>query len=130
MGAEMSELSDLDKRHVLIVDDEESMRTLVRRMLTRLDPAALVEAEGAEQALERVKAASTPIDLVVCDWNMPGMSGIELFKHIRSMRLGLPFLMLTGRNDAGSVIETKRAGVPGYAVKPISPNELRRKVVH
>lgn len=126
----MSASPSLEGRQVLIVDDDASMRTLVRRMLARMKITGLFEAGGGEQALQQINAAPAPIDLVICDWNMPGMSGIELFDRVHALKPGLPFLMLTGRADANSVIAAKRAGVPAYIVKPISPEELRTKVAY
>lgn len=126
----MSASPSLEGRQVLIVDDDASMRTLVRRMLARMRITGLFEADGGAQALQQIEAAPAPIDLVICDWNMPGMSGIELFDRVHALKPGLPFLMLTGRADANSVIAAKRAGVPAYIVKPISPEELRTKVAY
>ena len=119
----------LDTKRVLIVDDDAPTRTLIRRVLTRMKIAAPEEAASGEQALERLAAATPEIDLVICDWTMPGMSGIELFDRIRAVKPGLPFLMLTGRADIASVATAKNAGVPAYIVKPISPEELKTKIV-
>src|SRR6185437_14205057 len=91
--------SGLDGVTVLVVDDDEAMRTLVCRMLKRMKIGQVVEAEGGPQALERLAATPDSIGIVVCDWNMPGMSGMELFKQVHAERPALPFLMLTGRAD-------------------------------
>lgn len=124
MGASLN----LEGKTVMIVDDDQTMRVLIRRMLTRMKITNLVEAEGGAQALQQIEQSPSPFDLVICDWNMPGMSGIELFDRVHALKPGLPFLMLTGRSDANSVIAAKRAGVPAYIVKPISPEELRTKI--
>lgn len=118
----------LDGVTVLVVDDDEAMRTLVCRMLKRMKIGQVLEAEGGPQALERLAATPDSIGIVVCDWNMPGMSGIEFFDRVHAVQPALPFLMLTGRADASSVIAAKKAGVPAYIVKPISPQELRTKI--
>ncbi|HWI26387.1 MAG TPA: response regulator [Stellaceae bacterium] len=120
--------SGLDGVTVLVVDDDEAMRTLVCRMLKRMKIGQVVEAEGGPQALERLAATPDSIGIVVCDWNMPGMSGMELFKQVHAERPALPFLMLTGRADLDSVVAAKKAGVHGYIVKPISPQELKTKI--
>jgi two-component system, chemotaxis family, chemotaxis protein CheY len=116
----------IEDKKVLIVDDDASMRALIRRMLGRMKITNMIEAEGGEQALKRLKTA--PIDLVICDWNMPGMSGLELYGRARSFNPNLPFLMLTGRADPESQIAAKRAGIAAYMVKPISPVELKIKI--
>jgi two-component system, chemotaxis family, chemotaxis protein CheY len=124
----MSGAPSLEGKTVMIVDDDQTMRMLIRRMLARMKIANLIEAEGAEQALKQFEQASSACDLIISDWNMPGMSGIEFYDRIHAIKPDLPFLMLTGRADAGSVIAAKKAGIPAYVVKPISPEELRTKI--
>jgi len=111
---------------ILIVEDEEPMRALLSRMLSRMSVAAVVEAASGPQGLERVEA--DPIDLVICDWNMPEMSGMEFFDRVHAMKPQLPFLMVTGRSDASSIVTAKRAGIAAYIVKPISQRELQAKI--
>ncbi len=124
----MSGAPSLEGKTVMIVDDDQTMRTLIRRMLSRMRITNLIEADGGAQALERLEQAPEPCDLIICDWNMPGMSGIELFDRVHALNPDLPFLMLTGRADANSVVAAKRAGVPAYIVKPIAPDELKTKI--
>jgi len=111
---------------VLIVDDDENMRLLIRRMLTRMKITRLAEAADGREALERLRVA--PVDLVICDWNMAGMTGMELFSEARSIRPGLNFVMLTGRPDPESAAAAKQAGVAGYLVKPVSPDEFKSAI--
>lgn len=120
--------ASLEGKTIMIVDDDQTMRMLIRRMLTRMKITNLVEASGGDDALKQLELASSPFDLIICDWNMPGMSGIELFDRVSALKPGLPFLMLTGRADANSVIAAKKAGVAAYIVKPISPDELKTKI--
>jgi two-component system, chemotaxis family, chemotaxis protein CheY len=124
----MTSSPELQDKRILIVDDDEATRSLVRRVLKRMKIGNLQEAAGGEQAIACLNETSEDIDLVICDWNMPGMSGIELFDRVHAMRPELPFLMLTGRADATSVIAAKKAGIPAYIVKPIFPDELKTKV--
>jgi two-component system, chemotaxis family, chemotaxis protein CheY len=124
----MSGAPGLEGKTVMIVDDDQTMRMLIRRMLGRMKIANLIEAEGGEQALKQFEQGPSACDLIISDWNMPGMSGIEFFDRIHAIKPDLPFLMLTGRSDAGSVIAAKKAGIPAYIVKPISPEELRTKI--
>jgi DNA-binding response OmpR family regulator len=113
---------------VLVVDDDDTMRQLMRRMLTRMNARGILTASGGDEALSIVENAIDPIDIVIADWNMPGMSGLELFGRIRAIRPRLPFLLLTGRDDARSIIAAKTTGVPAYLVKPVSPHELHAKI--
>ncbi len=123
----MSRATRIEDKQILIVDDDASMRTLIQRMLARMKIARSIEAEGGEQALQRL--ASTPVDLVICDWNMPGMSGMELFRQARSLRPGLPFLMLTGRADPDSQGAARQAGVAAFMIKPFSSPDLKAQVL-
>lgn len=118
--------ASLEGKRVLIVDDSADMRLLVRRMLTRMKITQLAEAEDGAQALEQLRSA--PVDLVVCDWNMEGMTGMELFGRARSIRPCLPFLMLTGHSDPGSEAAARQAGVAAYMVKPVSADEFKAKI--
>jgi two-component system chemotaxis response regulator CheY len=68
------------------------------------------------------------IDLVLCDWNMPGRSGLELLQQVRSVGLEVPFVMVTGRADKESVIAAKDAGVTAYISKPFSAAQLEAKM--
>jgi two-component system chemotaxis response regulator CheY len=112
--------------NILVVEDEETMRTLLARMLQRLHVARVVEAASGSAGLAQVGAQ--PIDLVICDWNMPEMSGMEFFDRVHADHPALPFLMVTGRADAGSIVAAKRAGIAAYIVKPISQRELKAKI--
>jgi len=123
----LSENSQLSTLRVMVVDDDDSMRMLVGRMLQRIGIESVVEAAGGEEALALLQTAA-PVDLVICDWNMPGMSGIELFTRVAAFRPDLFFLLVTGRDDDVSREAARNAGVSGYLVKPISREMLRDKI--
>ena len=118
----MTAPAGIENKRILIVDDEASMRTLIRRMLSRMGMANLLEAASGAEALQLL--AATPVDLVICDWNMPAMSGMELFQRARSLKPDLVFLMLTGRADAESHAAARQAGVAAFLVKPIAAPDL------
>jgi two-component system, chemotaxis family, chemotaxis protein CheY len=126
----MSDWPVLAGKTVMVVDDDEMMRTLLRRMLARMKITSLIEARGGVQALQQLEQAAPPCDLIISDWTMPGMTGIELFDRVHALKPHMPFLLLTGRADAESMIAAKRAGVPAYIVKPISPDDLKAQVSH
>ena len=119
--------SPLENLTILLIEDDESMRTLVERMLSRLKIKVVAKQDGPA-ALQVLQAATQPVDLIICDWNMPGMSGMDVFEQARALRPELPFLMLTGRADLDSVVSAKKAGVAGYIVKPISLPALKTKL--
>jgi two-component system chemotaxis response regulator CheY len=119
----MSVAAGFEGKKILVVDDDASMRLLMRRMLSRMGIANIVEAESGAHALQLL--ATAPVDLVLCDWNMPAMSGMELFQRARSLRPDLLFLMLTGRADAESHAAARKAGVAAFMVKPIAAPDLK-----
>jgi two-component system, chemotaxis family, chemotaxis protein CheY len=113
---------------ILVVDDDEDMRQLICAMLRRMNIDLIVEAQSGEEALERLAAAREPFSIVICDWEMPRMSGLDLFRQVHASYPKLAFLMLTGRTDLESVVAAKKAGIMGYLVKPVSPLQLRAKI--
>ena len=123
----MTAPAGIENKRILIVDDEASMRTLIRRTLSRMGMANLLEAASGAEALKLLVA--TPVDLVMCDWNMPAMSGMELFQRARSLKPDLVFLMLTGRADAESHAAARQAGVAAFLVKPIAAPDLKIQLV-
>jgi two-component system chemotaxis response regulator CheY len=111
----------------LIVDDEPMALRLLERLLDGFGAGPIATAEDGYEALEVIKARGAP-DVVICDWAMPRMSGLELLQRVRTTNAELPFLMLTGSADIKSVMEAKRNGVTAYIKKPFSREELQRKL--
>lgn len=125
MAKEAKQFSDLK---ILIVEDQADARALMRNMMTELGITQVFEAPDGRQGLSFVDAAFDFVDIIVCDWNMPGMSGVEFLRQIRTVDPGFPFLMVTGRSDMDSVVEAKSSGVTGYIRKPFSPAQLEAKL--
>jgi DNA-binding NtrC family response regulator len=115
------------QKHVLVVDDDSTMRELICRTLKRMQIGTVEEAESGERALTRLQGQRA--DLVICDWDMAGMSGLELFQAMAATGASMPFLMLTGRGDVESIIAAKSAGIPAYILKPVTSQELKQKVL-
>lgn len=124
----MPKLEGIKKLKILVVDDQPDMRSMVRGMLGDMGITQIFEASDGREALSFADAAIDMIDIVICDWNMPKLSGIELLRQMRSVMPDLPFLMLTGRGDLDSVAEAKSAGVTAYIRKPFSPANLEIKL--
>jgi CheY-like chemotaxis protein len=124
----MTKPSSLTGLRVLVVDDDATTRTLVCRTLQRMKVIATFEADSGEQALEALASDGREVDLVISDWTMPGMTGLDLFRQLRADKPELMFLMLTGRADHESLAIARQAGVPAFAIKPISAQELRAKI--
>ena len=118
----------LDKLRVMIVDDQPDMRAMIRHMMAELGINQIFEAADGKQALSFVDDALDLIDLIICDWNMPTISGVEVLRQLRSVGCDMPFLMITGRSDFNSVSEAKSSGVTAYIRKPFSLDELEAKI--
>jgi len=113
---------------ILVVDDFSTMRRIIKNLLRDLGYNNTEEADDGNSALPILKAGD--FDFLVTDWNMPGMSGIELLKAVRSdERLeSLPVLMVTAESKREQIIEAAQAGVNGYIVKPFTAITLREKL--
>lgn len=117
-----------DELKVLLVEDQIEAKAMIRNMLTELGVNQVFEATNGREALEFMDSAFEFVNLVMCDWNMPSMSGVELLRQLRTVDGEVPFLMVTGRTDLESVIEAKSSGVTGYIAKPFSPQQLEAKL--
>jgi two-component system chemotaxis response regulator CheY len=113
---------------VLIVDDASAMRRIVRGLLKELGFKHMREAENGQMALAQLKKKKA--DFVVCDWNMPIMTGIDLLKEIRAddALKATPFLMVTAEAKQENIIAAVQAGVSNYIVKPFNAQTLQEKL--
>jgi two-component system chemotaxis response regulator CheY len=112
----------------MVVDDFSTMRRIVRKILKDLQFRDIIEAENGLAALRLLE--SNKVDLIVSDWNMPTMTGLELLKRVRAdERLkGVPFLMVTAEAQKENIIEAIQAKVSNYVVKPFSPAAFAEKL--
>jgi len=113
---------------ILVIEDQGPARAMLRAMLKELGINQVFEANDGRDGLRFIDSASDMIDIVLCDWNMPQMTGLDLLKQVRSVGLDVPFLMVTGRADKESVMGAKAAGVSAYIAKPFSQVQLEAKL--
>lgn len=113
---------------VLIVDDYKTMLRIIRNLLKQLEFENVEEATDGQEALSKLRAGS--FGLVISDWNMAPMTGLDLLKEVRAdARLkGLPFIMITAESKTENVVAAKQAGVSNYIVKPFNAETLRDKI--
>ncbi len=113
---------------ILIVDDFSTMRRIIKNILRQLGFTNVQEADDGVTAWPKIQ--SEPFDLIVTDWNMPKMSGLELLKAIRSDEnlKDLPVLMVTAEALKENIIEAVKAGVSNYVVKPFTAETLQEKL--
>ena len=109
--------------HVLIVDDEQDIRKIIRLQLsgTRFE---ILEAEGAEQAIELLKNNALTVDVIICDVRMPKISGVEAVDYFRRNFPFTPVLVLTGFPDLNLAVDFMKEGVLDYLVKPVEKEKL------
>ena len=112
----------------LVVDDFSTMRRIIRKILRDLQFQEIIEAENGAEALKLL--ATHKIDLIVSDWNMPVMTGLDLLKRVRADELlkGIPFLMVTAEAQKEFIVQAVQAKVSNYVIKPFSAAVLAEKL--
>ena len=115
-------------KKVLVVDDSAVMRQIIKKNLKELGFGELSEAENGAAGLK--KAGEEPVDLIVSDWNMPNMTGLEFLKAVRADAAikGVAFIMVTSEADKEKIMEAVQAGVNQYIVKPFNAMQLEEKI--
>jgi two-component system chemotaxis response regulator CheY len=113
---------------VLVVDDFATMRRILRNILKQIGFKNIIEADDGKSALKELKKEK--VDLILCDWNMPEMSGIELLKNIRSDNelKGIPFVMVTAESQKDNIVDAVKSGVSNYIVKPFTAETIAEKL--
>ncbi|MCC6544086.1 MAG: chemotaxis response regulator CheY [Nitrospirae bacterium] len=116
------------KIKVLVVDDFSTMRRILKNILKQIGYSEIEEAEDGNSALMRLKQGG--YGLVVSDWNMPNMTGLDLLKAIRADNAlsNMPVLMVTAEAKKENVLDAIKAGVNNYVVKPFTADVLKEKI--
>ena len=114
---------------ILVVDDFKMMRRIVKNLLNQIGFNNLDEAADGSEALTKIKAKE--YGLVISDWNMAPMTGIELLQAVRATddRKNLDFIMLTAEGKPENIIQAKKLGVNSYIIKPFTAKILKDKLV-
>jgi len=122
---------DLSELRVLVVDDNKNMRAIVGEALRALGVRQIKEAEDGADSLKLLRTA--PADLIICDWNMSPIDGIEFTRMLRgasdTKNPYVPVIMLTGHTEYSRVLEARDSGIHEFLAKPISPKALYRRIV-
>ena len=116
------------KMKILVVDDFATMRRIVKNILKQIGFSNIDEAEDGNNALAKLK--QDKFDMVVSDWNMPNMTGLDLLKAIRADNIinKTPVLMVSAEAKKENVLEAIQAGVNNYVVKPFTADILKDKI--
>lgn len=113
-------------KKVLAVDDSTTMLRIQQRHLQAVEGIEIVTANDGIEALDKFDSGN--IDLILSDWNMPNMSGIDFLKAIRVRDRSIPFIMVTTECERGSVLTAVQQGVSDFLVKPFDGDKLVAKV--
>ena len=113
---------------ILLVDDSNTMRRIERNTLEKMGYADVVEAQDGAEAVEKV--ASGGFQLVLMDWNMPNMTGIDALKAIKAdpAHRSLPVIMVTSESEKSRIMEALQSGAASYVVKPFQADTLQDKI--
>lgn len=113
---------------ILVVDDFSTMRRIVKNLLRELGFTNLDEADDGQTAWPKLQSGH--YDFLVTDWNMPGMTGIDLLKNVRAnpATANMPVLMVTAESKREHIIQAAQAGVNGYIIKPFTAATLKEKL--
>jgi two-component system chemotaxis response regulator CheY len=113
---------------ILVVDDFSTMRRIIKNLLRDLGFTNISEADDGQTALPMLQNGD--FDFLVTDWNMPGMTGIDLLKAVRAdaKLQTMPVLMVTAEAQKDQIVDAAQAGVNGYVVKPFTAETLKEKI--
>lgn len=111
---------------VLVVDDFATMRKIIKNVLKQIEIEDVLEAESGKHALTVLKGEPA-VDLIISDWIMPEMTGIEFLKACKAEDAykGIPFIMVTAEAQKDNIMEAIKSGVDNYIVKPFTPDKLK-----
>lgn len=121
---------ELKKKKILVVDDAASSRNMTRSILRDVGFVFVYDAQDGEEAYKLIKRLK--IDLVICDWVMPVMSGLDLFKVVKDDAdlQYIAFIMLTASSETDKVKEALQAGITDYIIKPYTTDVLLKNVLN
>ena len=121
-------LAEMEKLRILVVDDEEEIRNLLQGVLRDIGIVRVHLAENGAMAWRRLSRSELDYDLVISDWLMPRMDGLELLNKMRKCGSKTPFMMLTVKVTVESVAAAKAAGVTIYLAKPFTYSDFSKKI--
>ena len=114
---------------IMIVDDYATMLRILKNLLLQLEFTNVLEAKDGDEALNKLRTVG-PVGLIISDWNMQPMTGLDLLKAVRadSKLRATPFIMVTAESKTENVVAAKQAGVSNYIVKPFNAETLKAKM--
>ena len=113
--------------NILVVDDYQTMIRIIKNLLKQLGFSNIDEATDGTAALQKIGAK--PYGLIISDWNMEPMTGLDLLKKVRGDGNKVPFIMVTAESKTENVMAAREAGVDNYIVKPFNADTLKSKLL-
>lgn len=113
---------------ILVLDDSKTMLRIISNTLKRIGHDDIVTAEDGALGLEEYNKLNGKVDVILTDWNMPNMNGLQFVQAIRKVNKDVPIVMITTEGGKGEVIKALKAGVNNYIVKPFTPAILKEKL--
>lgn len=124
---------DFGKLRILVIDDEAFTRQIIERILYELGIENVTMATDGIDGMAKFSKTNDNFDLVTCDLKMPNMDGVEFVKRLRENtelpNTDVPILIITGHSGEDSVQTAVEAGIHGYLVKPISKDQLEKRII-
>lgn len=117
-----------NRPNIIVIDDEELTQELIRHMLRELEIGEIAIFSSCSKALSRIKKDGEHFDLIISDWEVPGLNGLDFLKEFRKIQKETPFLMVTGNASKELVVDAMKAGVTAFIAKPFTANSLLQKV--
>jgi two-component system chemotaxis response regulator CheY len=111
---------------ILIVDDSSTMRRIIINTLSRIGYSDVLEAEHGKAGLDQLGKGG--VEMIITDWNMPEMDGLEFVGNVRAQNPSIPILMVTTNAAKEDIVAALQAGVNNYVVKPFTPETLKEKI--
>ncbi len=113
---------------ILVVDDSSTMRRIIINTLNKIGYSDYAEASNGREGCEKLAADS--FDLIITDWNMPEMSGVDFIRAVRAndQTKHLPVIMVTTNAAQGDIVQALDAGVNNYVVKPFTPDTIKERI--
>jgi len=121
-------LKTIGDMRLLAVDDSFEALHLLKGMLANLSINQVYTAKNGREAIDFLGSCDDLVDVVLCDWNMPSVSGLDVLRQIRTVDPDLPFVMVTGMATKSAVAEAIAVGVTSYIAKPYSQDQLAKKL--
>lgn len=125
----------LKKIHILVVEDEKFMRSLICRLLYELQTRKTTDVENGEEGIKMLAADAPLVDVILLDIEMPEMDGLEFLQLVRHSEGTLqnpdvPVIMLTGHSEDDKVKRAMELGIQGYLLKPVSKKAMLTRIIH